>query len=69
MSSWKKKYPKRTLQSRLSSLFFTTPLWSVLFGYFFFHEPITILLLVGATFVAAGVYLVNRPVMEEQNPN
>ncbi|HIA70078.1 TPA: DMT family transporter [Candidatus Poribacteria bacterium] len=60
-----KRYPP----SRLSSLFFTTPLWSVLFGYFFFHEPITILLLVGATFVAAGVYLVNRPVMEEQNPN
>ena len=60
-----KRYPP----SRLSSFFFTTPLWGVLFGHLFFHEPITISLLVGATFVATGIFLVNRPIVVEQSPN
>lgn len=60
-----KHYPP----SRLSSLFFTTPLWGVLFGHLFFHEPITISLLVGATFVAIGIFLVNRPIVAERSPN
>ncbi|SVB75596.1 uncharacterized protein METZ01_LOCUS228450, partial [marine metagenome] len=44
-------------------------LWGVLFGHLFFHEPITISLLVGATFVATGIFLVNRPIVVERSPN
>ena len=53
--------------SRLSSLFFTTPLWGVLFGHLFFQEPITISLFIGAIFIATGIVLVNRPIIVERN--
>ena len=51
-----KQYPP----GRLSSLFFTTPLWGMAFGHLFFQEPITSSLLIGAGLVAIGIYLVNR---------
>ena len=55
-SSIVKRYPP----GRLSSLFFTTPIWGIAFGHILFQEEITISLVGGAALVALGIYLVNR---------
>lgn len=39
-----------------------TVLWSLLFGYFFFDEIITLPMLLGATFIIIGVYLVQTDI-------
>lgn len=51
---------KRHSPSKLSVLFFATPLFGVLLSVIFLHEPITWNLAFGAAFVAAGIYIVNR---------
>ncbi len=51
---------KRYSPSRLSVLFFTTPLWGVAFSYLLLGEKITGGLVFGAALVAVGVYLVHR---------
>ena len=55
-SSIVKRYPP----GRLSSLFFTTPIWGIAFGHLLFQEEITGSLVGGASLVAVGIYLVNR---------
>ena len=55
-SSIVKRYPP----GRLSSLFFTTPIWGIAFGHLLFQEEITRSLVGGASLVAVGIYLVNR---------
>jgi drug/metabolite transporter (DMT)-like permease len=47
--------------SRLASFTFLTPLFGVMAGGAFLHEPITGMLLLGLVLVGAGIYLVNRP--------
>ena len=51
-----KDYPP----SRLSVLFFTTPLWGILLSYILIGEPITAGLTIGAALVALGIYTINR---------
>lgn len=48
--------------SRLASFTFLTPLLGVLTGGILLNEPITNALLLALVLVAAGIYLVNRPV-------
>lgn len=47
--------------SQLSAFSFLTPLFGVLLGGLLLNEPVTPLLLLSLGFVAAGIYLVNRP--------
>ena len=51
-----KDYPP----SRLSVLFFTTPLWGILLSNLLIGEPITFGLTIGAALVALGIYTINR---------
>lgn len=51
---------KQHSPSKLSVLFFATPLFGVLLSVIFLHEPITWNLAFGAVFVAVGIYIVNR---------
>jgi drug/metabolite transporter (DMT)-like permease len=51
---------KRHSPSKLSVLFFATPLFGVLLSVIFLHEPITWNLAFGAVFVTVGIYIVNR---------
>ena len=51
-----KDYPP----SRLSVLFFTTPLWGILLSSLLIGEPITAGLTIGAALVALGIYTINR---------
>ena len=51
-----KDYPP----SRLSVLFFTTPLWGILLSNLLIGEPITLGLTIGAALVALGIYTINR---------
>ena len=51
-----KDYPP----SRLSVLFFTTPLWGILLSNLLIGEPITVGLTIGAALVALGIYTINR---------
>ena len=53
-----KNYPP----SRLASFTFLTPLFGVLAGNLFLDEPITSKLLLALVFVGTGIYLVNRPI-------
>ena len=46
---------------KLASFTFVTPTFGVLAGWLVLDEPITAALLIAMTFVAGGVYLVNRP--------
>jgi drug/metabolite transporter (DMT)-like permease len=50
---------KQHSPSKLSVLFFATPLFGVLLSVIFLHEPITWNLAFGAVFVAVGIYIVN----------
>lgn len=45
--------------SKLSAFFFTSPLFGVVLSILILREPITLALLVGGSFVALGIYLVN----------
>ena len=45
---------------KLASFTFLTPIFGVLAGWLILGEPLTPQLLIAMTFVAAGVYLVNR---------
>lgn len=45
---------------KLASFTFITPIFGVLAGWLILNEPLTLALLVGMVFVAAGIYLVNR---------
>ena len=51
---------KRHSPSRLTVLFFTAPLWGLLFSYLLLGEGISIGLGIGAGMVALGIFLVNR---------
>ena len=51
---------RRHSPSKLSVLFFATPLFGVLLSVIFLSEPITWNLAFGAAFVAVGIYIVNR---------
>ena len=51
-----KRYPP----SRVSVLFFTTPVWGLLISYLLLGERITVGLGIGAVLVALGIFLVNR---------
>jgi drug/metabolite transporter (DMT)-like permease len=53
---------KKYSPSKLVVLFFTTPLFGVLFSHLLLGDPVDIYLLVGAGLVACGIYLVNRGV-------
>ena len=53
---------KKYSPSRLVVLFFTTPLFGVLFSHLLLGDLLDIYLLVGAGLVACGIYLVNRGV-------
>lgn len=46
--------------SRVASYIFAVPLTAVLIGVLFLDEPLGYTLLIGATFVVSGIYLVNR---------
>jgi drug/metabolite transporter (DMT)-like permease len=46
--------------SKVSVIFFTTPLWGVLLSFLILGEPVSASLIVGAALVAAGIFLVNR---------
>ena len=52
-----KHYPP----SRVSVLFFTTPLWGIAFSHLLLAEPVTAGLGIGAVLVALGIYIVNQP--------
>ena len=52
-----KKHPP----SKMSAIFFTTPLWGVLISFLVLGEPLSTSLLAGAAFVALGIFLVNIP--------
>ncbi len=52
--------------SRLASFTFLTPLFGVLAGGWLLNEPITYRLVAALVLVAAGIYLVNRPVVRPQ---
>ena len=47
--------------AKLAAFTFMTPLFGVLAGWLVLDEPLTVSLLIAAAFVAAGVWLVNRP--------
>lgn len=47
--------------SRLASFTFLAPLFGVIASGIFLHESLTVFLWIGLAFVAAGIYLVNRP--------
>jgi drug/metabolite transporter (DMT)-like permease len=51
---------KRYSPGRLIVLFFTGPLWGLLYSYLLLGETITVGLVVGAGMVALGIFLVNR---------
>jgi drug/metabolite transporter (DMT)-like permease len=51
---------KRHSPSRVSVLFFTTPLWGLLVSYLLLGEGISIGLAIGGAMVALGIFLVNR---------
>ncbi|MFQ6041484.1 MAG: DMT family transporter, partial [Candidatus Poribacteria bacterium] len=51
---------RRHSPSKLSVLFFATPLFGVLLSIIFLHEPMSWNLAFGAVFVAVGIYIVNR---------
>jgi drug/metabolite transporter (DMT)-like permease len=51
---------KHYLLSRMSVLFFTTPLWGITLSYLLLAEPLTLGLGIGAVFVALGIYIVNQ---------
>ena len=51
-----KRYPP----SKLSVLFFTTPLWGVVASFLILGDTITVQLLAGAALVGAGIYVVNK---------
>jgi drug/metabolite transporter (DMT)-like permease len=51
---------KRHSPSRLTVLFFTSPLWGLLASYLLLGEAISIGLVIGAGMVALGIFLVNR---------
>ena len=53
---------KKYSPSKVVVLFFTTPLFGVLFSHLLLGDPLDIYLLVGAGLVACGIYLVNRGV-------
>ena len=50
---------KRYSATRVSVLFFTTPLWGVILSRIILGEPLTPWLAVGAVFVAIGIYISN----------
>ncbi len=52
---------KKQPPSKVSAVFFTTPLWGVLLSYLVLQETISVGLIVGAGLVALGIYLVNAP--------
>ncbi len=47
--------------SKVSAVFFTTPLWGVLLSFIVLQEAISAGLIIGAVLVAIGIYLVNTP--------
>lgn len=51
-----KRYPP----SRMSVLFFTTPLWGIALSHLILEEPLTVGLGIGAVLVALGIYIVNQ---------
>ena len=53
--------------SRLSVLFFTTPIWGLTLSHFFLGDPITVGLGIGAGLVALGIYIVNRSPRRQSN--
>jgi drug/metabolite transporter (DMT)-like permease len=59
-----KRYPP----SRLSALFFTTPLWGIMLSHLLLNEPITAGLGIGAGCVAVGIYAVNRSPNRQKKP-
>ncbi len=46
--------------SRLASFTFLSPIFGVIFGSLFLHEPLSFLLWVGLAMVAFGIYMVNK---------
>ena len=46
--------------TRISAFVFLTPVFALLFGSLWLHEPVTINLLISLAMVAAGIMLVNR---------
>ena len=50
-----KRYPP----SRISALFFTTPLWGITLSHLLLAEPLTAGLGIGAILVACGIFIVN----------
>jgi drug/metabolite transporter (DMT)-like permease len=54
--------------SRVASYIFAVPLTAVLIGVVFLGEPLGYTLLVGAAFVVAGIYLVNRVPRASRKP-
>ncbi len=51
---------KNNSPSRMSVLFFTTPLWGLSLSYLLLGDPVTVSLAVGAVLVALGIYLSNK---------
>ncbi len=51
---------KRHSPSKMSAIFFATPLFGVALSHIFLKEPITANLAIGAILVAIGIYTVNR---------
>jgi len=51
-----KRYPP----SRISAIFFTTPLWGITLSHLLLAEPLTTGLGIGAVLVAAGIYITNQ---------
>jgi drug/metabolite transporter (DMT)-like permease len=51
-----KRYPP----SRISAIFFTTPLWGITLSHLLLAEPLTTGLGIGAVLVAAGIYIINQ---------
>ena len=51
-----KQYPP----SRISVLFFTSPLWGITLSHLLLAEPLTLGLGIGAVLVALGIYIVNQ---------
>ncbi|TAN58824.1 MAG: DMT family transporter, partial [Rhodospirillales bacterium] len=54
--------------ARLAAFTFLTPLFGLAFGSIILSEPITVLLLLALTLVAAGIWLVNRTGRKRQEP-
>jgi drug/metabolite transporter (DMT)-like permease len=53
--------------SRVAAFVFLTPVFGVIAGALVLNEPITAALLIALALIAAGIYLVNRPVPEPVN--